>query len=179
MERGAVKDLSESRVLVVDDTEANIDVLVQTLRGEDSPTLFSLLDSCMTGMGSRMLKCWLLEPRRERTQAQLRLDAITLLREGLWQPLRAELKGCSDVGAGGDVAKYRCRYAYVPMKKLLSREFVESGSPAVKFLRKFRWPSNDAQNLVGKWIAGNKMKPEKAAERWVKANPKTVNAWLK
>lgn len=30
----AVKDLSESRVLVVDDTEANIDVLVQTLRGE-------------------------------------------------------------------------------------------------------------------------------------------------
>jgi phosphoserine phosphatase RsbU/P len=29
-----VKDLSESRVLVVDDTEANIDVLVQTLRGE-------------------------------------------------------------------------------------------------------------------------------------------------
>ncbi len=77
-------------------TRRNLE-LVQTLRGEDSPTLFSLLDSCMTGMGSRMLKCWLLEPRRERTQAQLRLDAITLLRESLWQPLRAELKGCSDV----------------------------------------------------------------------------------
>ncbi|NPC56883.1 DNA mismatch repair protein MutS [Caenimonas soli] len=77
-------------------TRRNLE-LVQTLRGEDSPTLFSLLDSCMTGMGSRMLKSWLLEPRRERTQAQLRLDAITLLREGLWQPLRAELKGCSDV----------------------------------------------------------------------------------
>jgi DNA mismatch repair protein MutS len=77
-------------------TRRNLE-LVQTLRGEDSPTLFSLLDTCMTGMGSRMLKCWLLEPRRERTQAQLRLDAIALLREGLWQPLRAELKGCSDV----------------------------------------------------------------------------------
>jgi len=77
-------------------TRRNLE-LVQTLRGEDSPTLFSLLDTCMTGMGSRMLKCWLLEPRRERMQAQLRLDAITLLREGLWQPLRAELKGCSDV----------------------------------------------------------------------------------
>jgi DNA mismatch repair protein MutS len=77
-------------------TRRNLE-LVQTLRGEDSPTLFSLLDSCMTGMGSRMLKCWLLEPRRERTQAQLRLDAIALLRESLWQPLRAELKGCSDV----------------------------------------------------------------------------------
>src|ERR1700752_1511117 len=34
IERGAVKDLSESRVLVVDDTEANIDVLVHTLQGE-------------------------------------------------------------------------------------------------------------------------------------------------
>jgi len=77
-------------------TRRNLE-LVQTLRGEDSPTLFSLLDSCMTGMGSRMLKCWLLEPRRDRTQAQLRLDAVTMLRESLWQPLRAELKGCSDV----------------------------------------------------------------------------------
>ncbi len=47
-------------------TRRNLE-LVQTLRGEDAPTLFSLLDTCMTGMGSRMLKCWLLEPRRERT----------------------------------------------------------------------------------------------------------------
>ncbi len=77
-------------------TRRNLE-LVQTLRGEDSPTLFSLLDTCMTGMGSRMLKCWMLEPRRERSQAQQRLDAITVLREGLWQRLRADLKGCSDV----------------------------------------------------------------------------------
>jgi DNA mismatch repair protein MutS len=77
-------------------TRRNLE-LVQTLRGDDSPTLFSLLDTCMTGMGSRMLKGWLLEPRRERSQAQQRLEAIALLREGLWQTLRAELKGCSDV----------------------------------------------------------------------------------
>src|SRR5512132_1040374 len=77
-------------------TRRNLE-LVQTLRGEDSPTLFSLLDTCMTGMGSRMLKCWLLEPRRERSQAQQRLDALAVLRGGLWQRLRAELKGCSDV----------------------------------------------------------------------------------
>jgi DNA mismatch repair protein MutS len=77
-------------------TRRNLE-LVQTLRGEDSPTLFSLLDTCMTGMGSRMLKCWLLEPRRERSQAQQRLTAITMLREGLYQRLRTELKGCSDV----------------------------------------------------------------------------------
>ncbi len=77
-------------------TRRNLE-LVQTLRGEDSPTLFSLLDTCMTGMGSRLLKRWLLEPRRERTQALQRLEAIGFLRAGAWQPLRAALKGCSDV----------------------------------------------------------------------------------
>jgi DNA mismatch repair protein MutS len=92
-------------------TRRNLE-LVQTLRGEDSPTLFSLLDTCMTGMGSRMLKCWMLELRRERSQALARHGAIEVLRgdrpspqpspqggEGayLWQTLRADLKGCSDV----------------------------------------------------------------------------------
>jgi DNA mismatch repair protein MutS len=77
-------------------TRRNLE-LVQTLRGEDSPTVFSLLDTCMTGMGSRMLKSWLLEPLRDRGLATQRLDAISGLREGLWKQLRAELKGVSDV----------------------------------------------------------------------------------
>jgi DNA mismatch repair protein MutS len=77
-------------------TRRNLE-LVQTLRGEDSPTLFSLLDTCMTGMGSRLLKCWMLEPRRDRTHAVQRHEAIALLREGAWKALREELKGCSDV----------------------------------------------------------------------------------
>jgi len=47
-------------------TRRNLE-LVQTLRGEDSPTMFSLLDTCMTGMGSRLLKRWLLSPRRDRS----------------------------------------------------------------------------------------------------------------
>jgi DNA mismatch repair protein MutS len=77
-------------------TRRNLE-LVQTLRGDDAPTLFSLLDTCMTGMGSRMLKCWMLEPRRDRAQARQRHEAIALLRQNLWQALRDELKGCSDV----------------------------------------------------------------------------------
>lgn len=78
-------------------TRRNLE-LTQTLRGEDSPTLFSLLDTCSTGMGSRALKSWLLSPRRERSQAQARLDAITSLRDGnLQQKIRTGLKGCSDV----------------------------------------------------------------------------------
>jgi len=85
-------------------TRRNLE-LVQTLRGEDAPTLFSLLDTCMTGMGSRMLKSWLLAPRRDRAQAQSRLDAIAALRGAtvpdsslaLWQGLRLQLKGSADV----------------------------------------------------------------------------------
>ena len=78
-------------------TRRNLE-LVQTLRGEDAPTLFSLLDTCMTGMGSRLLKSWLLAPQRARDAASARLQAIGALREGgLWQRLRATLKGTSDV----------------------------------------------------------------------------------
>ena len=77
-------------------TRRNLE-LTQTLRGEDSPTLFSLLDTCTTGMGSRALKSWLLQPRRDRAEATERLEAITHLRGGLQQSLRAQLKGISDV----------------------------------------------------------------------------------
>ncbi len=77
-------------------TRRNLE-LTQTLRGEDSPTLFSLLDTCMTGMGSRTLKSWLIQPRRDRSEATQRLEAITHLRGGLQLTLRAQLKGASDV----------------------------------------------------------------------------------
>jgi DNA mismatch repair protein MutS len=84
-------------------TRRNLE-LTQTLRGEDSPTLFSLLDTCMTGMGSRLLKNWLLQPKRDRAEAQQRLNAIAVLRAtqpgvptGLWQALREQLKGSTDV----------------------------------------------------------------------------------
>ncbi len=53
--------------------------LVQTLRGEDSPTLLSLLDTCRTGMGSRALRHWLTNPPRDRRIAQERHAAIDLL----------------------------------------------------------------------------------------------------
>ena len=85
-------------------TRRNLE-LVKTLRGDDAPTLFSLLDTCMTGMGSRLLKTWLLEPQRDRTEARKRLSATTALRgsggagggSGPWAQLRSELKGVSDV----------------------------------------------------------------------------------
>ena len=79
-------------------TRRNLE-LVQTLRGEDAPTLFSLLDTCQTGMGSRLLKTWLLAPQRDRAAASGRHAAIAALlapqgdAAPLWQRLRALLKG--------------------------------------------------------------------------------------
>ncbi len=83
-------------------TQRNLE-LTQTLRGEDSPSLFSLLDVCQTGMGSRRLKQWLLQPERDRNAAQARLGAISALRDansggsGTLAKLRLLLKGSSDV----------------------------------------------------------------------------------
>ncbi|MDO4796174.1 MAG: DNA mismatch repair protein MutS, partial [Brachymonas sp.] len=77
-------------------TQRNLE-LTQTLRGEASPTLLSLLDTCESGMGSRALRHWLLHPERSRRQAQQRLQAIGWLRERGLNDLRTALHGISDV----------------------------------------------------------------------------------
>ncbi|WP_241516808.1 DNA mismatch repair protein MutS [Roseateles puraquae] len=77
-------------------TQRNLE-LTQTLRGETSPTLFSLLDSCKTGMGSRMLRHWLLHPKRDRAEAVSRHDAIGALQAEGFERLREALKSVSDV----------------------------------------------------------------------------------
>jgi DNA mismatch repair protein MutS len=77
-------------------TQRNLELL-QTLRGEDSPTLLSLLDTCRTGMGSRALRHWLTHPQRERAQAVARLDAIDVLCAQGFESLREALRHVSDV----------------------------------------------------------------------------------
>jgi len=59
-------------------TRRNLE-LTETIRGEPSPTLFSLLDSCATTMGSRLLRHTLHHPLRDRVALAARLDAVTLL----------------------------------------------------------------------------------------------------
>ena len=77
-------------------THRNLE-LTQTLRGEDAPTLLSLLDTCRTGMGSRALRHWLTHPGRERTVATQRHDAIEALQAARTDGLRDALRGVSDV----------------------------------------------------------------------------------
>jgi DNA mismatch repair protein MutS len=56
-------------------TRRNLE-LTETLRGEPAPTLFSLLDECATGMGSRLLRHWLHHPLRDRAALSARHDAV-------------------------------------------------------------------------------------------------------
>ena len=74
-------------------TRRNLE-LTETLRGEPAPTLFSLLDECATGMGSRLLRHWLHHPLRDRAALAARHDAVTALQES---PIQKILRRFSDV----------------------------------------------------------------------------------
>ena len=71
-------------------TRRNLEI-TETLRGEPAPTLFSLLDECASGMGSRLLRHWLHHPLRDRQLLAARHDAVSALLdrfEGLQRILR-------------------------------------------------------------------------------------------
>ena len=61
-------------------TRRNLE-LTETIRGQESPTLFSLLDHCRTAMGSRLLRHWLHHARRDQGVARSRHAAIASLAE--------------------------------------------------------------------------------------------------
>src|SRR5262245_29517466 len=91
--------------------------------------------------------------------------------------LPPRFKGCQDdAKAGGNVNQYKCAYDVTIIEKLTSKKFATSGSPAVSFVKKWALTNAD-QELVAKWIAGDHMDPDKAAEKWVKANPGKVARW--
>jgi len=61
-------------------TRRNLEIS-ETIRGERSPTLLSLPDTCVTSMGSRLMQFWLHHPLRDLTAIQKRLDSVTDLIE--------------------------------------------------------------------------------------------------
>nr|WP_312514956.1 DNA mismatch repair protein MutS [Massilia sp.] len=70
---------SESEYIGLDAaTRRNLE-LTETIRGQESPTLFSLLDGCRTAMGSRLLRHWLHHPRRDQNVARSRHQSIEAL----------------------------------------------------------------------------------------------------
>jgi glycine betaine/proline transport system substrate-binding protein len=81
-------------------------------------------------------------------------------------------------GCDADAAKVACDYPPYKLNKLISKEFDESGSPAVDLVKNFTI-SNEDQNLVSTDIAEKGMDPDEAAKKWIDANPDKVDAWLK
>ncbi len=94
--------------------------------------------------------------------------------------LPARGKNCVDSYSpklGSDWSIYKCAYGLTIIDKLMTSKFAKSGSPAVGVIKRWKWTAND-QNSVANLIAGQHMDPEKAAEKWVKANPAKVKVWL-
>lgn len=68
-------------VLMDPATRRNLE-LTETISGQDSPTLFSLLDHCVTPMGSRLLRRWLHHPLRDNTSVRQRQATVRTWLEG-------------------------------------------------------------------------------------------------
>jgi len=79
-------------------TRRNLE-LTETLRGEASPTLLSVLDTTSSGMGTRLLRHWLHHPLRDRAVLMQRSDAIGTLADkpDTMDKLSRLLKSCADV----------------------------------------------------------------------------------
>jgi DNA mismatch repair protein MutS len=76
-------------------TRRNLE-LTETLRGEPAPTLYSQLDRCASGMGSRLLRHWLHHPLRDRTAVAKRHAAVDALLSAS-SPVHAVLRRVADV----------------------------------------------------------------------------------
>jgi len=78
-------------------TRRNLEIDV-TLRGEVSPTLYSLLNTTQTAMGARLLRQWLHHPLRDRNLSMKRHEAIAdLIQSGRYTELRQALRPVGDI----------------------------------------------------------------------------------
>ena len=79
-------------------TRRNLEI-TETLRGEPAPTLLSLLDTCCTAAGSRLLRHWLTHPLRSQAAAAHRHAAIArwIDDRASRQSLAGELASTADV----------------------------------------------------------------------------------
>jgi glycine betaine/proline transport system substrate-binding protein len=80
-------------------------------------------------------------------------------------------------GCDADPAEVACGYPHTPLQKYLNADFAQRGGRAAAFLKKFRWTTED-QNEVSLMIAEQKLSPEEAARRWVDSHESTWRAWL-
>ena len=84
-------------VLIDEASRRNLEI-TENLRGERARSLFAVIDSTCTTMGSRLLRRWLNAPLREKAAIEARQSAVeTLLPATMQEPIRTSLKHCSDI----------------------------------------------------------------------------------
>ena len=67
-------------------------------------------------------------------------------------------------------------YPETVLQKLATKKLMDSGSIFATIVKNFNWTNAD-QNSVAADIEGG-MEPAAAAQKWIDANPDTVNKWL-
>ncbi|MFF9202528.1 ABC transporter substrate-binding protein [Streptomyces sp. NPDC014986] len=80
-------------------------------------------------------------------------------------------------GCDADPAKVACAYPVTPLQKYLNADFARKGGDAAAFLKKFRWTTED-QNEVSLMIAEQKLPPGEAAKKWVDGHESVWRKWL-
>jgi DNA mismatch repair protein MutS len=93
-------------------TRRNLE-LTETLRGQAAPTLYSLLDNCITSMGSRLLRHALHHPLRDPAIPAARHAAVAMLLDDggrTLRDLRQAMRGFADIERiAGRIALYSAR----------------------------------------------------------------------
>ncbi|MEQ8483426.1 MAG: DNA mismatch repair protein MutS [Pseudomonadales bacterium] len=90
--------LTEHAVITLDaNSRRNLEI-DRRIDGSEQQTLFALLDSCRTPMGSRLLRRWLNAPLRDQARVRARQQAVTRLLEDVdLDALRAGLREVGDL----------------------------------------------------------------------------------
>ncbi len=77
-------------------TRRNLEI-DQTIRGESSPTLYSLLNTTQTAMGARLLRYWLHHPLRDLNAVSARHNAVAALMRADETAIREALRNIGDI----------------------------------------------------------------------------------
>ncbi|MFD5080866.1 ABC transporter substrate-binding protein [Streptomyces sp. NPDC058371] len=80
-------------------------------------------------------------------------------------------------GCDADAEKVSCAYPHTPLQKYLNTDFAKSGGKAARFLKNFKWTTED-QNEVSLMIANDKLSAQEAAKKWVRSHESTWRKWL-
>jgi DNA mismatch repair protein MutS len=163
----SLKVESESEYIGLDPaTRRNLE-LTETLRGSESPTLCSLLDTCCSTMGSRLLRHWLHHPPRATVVAQSRQQAIGALLEApvgtSLDMLRGALRRIADVeritgrlallsARPRDLSSLRDTFATLPaLRELVTA--MAAGTPALERIGAGLEPPAGCHDLLTRAVA--------------------------